>query len=221
MPVSVLQTADQSNTLYLPELDETYHSRNGALQESLHVFIENGLIPSLQHKHSLNILEVGFGTGLNAILTLREAHQQGISINYSTLETVPLNISLIHQLNYETFLDPALFSQFLQLHGCAWDAPQEISSIFTLHKKEQKLQEFIPTEPIDLIYFDAFAPDKQPELWTEPIFKKLFDGMNSSGMLVTYSAKGEVKRNLRAAGFEVKRIPGPPGKRHMLQASKN
>lgn len=222
MPLKIYPTLDHSNTLYDEELDETYHSRNGALEESQYVFIEKGLNQLLQSpKKELKILEVGFGTGLNSILTfINTKNIPHCSIQYDTLETAPLPFELVNLLNYNNFLSEDYFRTFKQMHHQTWDKPILIDSNFTLQKINMRLQDFVPSHQYDLIYFDAFAPDKQPEMWTIDVFAKLFLATKRHGVLVTYSSKGEVKRNLRSVGFEVERLPGPPRKRHMLRASK-
>jgi len=223
----IIITADGSHTLFHEALNETYHSKNGALQESLHVFILNGLEHFINQNavHTIHIFEVGFGTGLNAILTLMEATNKNIKINYTCLEAFPLSIDTISQLNYLKN-ETEVLKLFNKIHQCNWNEWVEINEHFSIYKMENKL-EYITTNlllkishPFDIIYFDAFAPDKQPELWTSTIFKSIFASMNIGSILVTYSAKGDVKRALREAGFIVKRLAGPIGKRHMLSAEK-
>ena len=221
-------TADGSHTLFNKALNETYHSKNGALQESLHVFIQNGLVHFINKNpvKTIHIFEVGFGTGLNAILTLKEAMNRNVKIKYTCLEAYPLSIDTINQLNYLKEESAILKSLFDKMHHCNWNEWVEINEHFSIYKIENKL-ELITTNrllqinhPFDMIYFDAFAPDKQPELWTTTIFKTIFATMKIGSILVTYSAKGDVKRALREAGFIVKRLAGPIGKRHMLCARK-
>lgn len=218
MRVEIIKTADQSNTLYIPEIDETYHSRNGAVQESNHVFIEQGLRRKASSAATIYILEVGFGTGLNALLTLIANQHLNLNIAYHALETHPVPDSLVTQLNYTNLAPNADPQLFHQLHQAKWDKPVELIPEFILHKHLCSLLQYQPDLKFDLVYFDAFAPDKQPELWTLEVFQQLYSWMNSGGILVTYSSKGEVKRNLSAAGFMVERLPGPPMKRHMVRA---
>ena len=220
MHISLLKTDDNSNTLYNSQLNETYHSRHGALAESNLVFIQNGLNYLAQSNKQLSILEVGMGTGLNAILTYDFANQHHLQISYHAIEAFPLTIDLIKSLNYGSFLSEASNNVFNQLHDIPWDEPFQLSSHFSMLKKPIELQQFIPDKKYDLIYFDAFAPDKQPELWTLEQFSKLYQSLNDGGVLVTYSAKGEVKRNLREAGFSIERLAGPPPKRHVIRATK-
>lgn len=224
----ILITADGSHTLFHEELNETYHSKNGALQESLHVFIQNGLVSFLNKNpiETIHIFEVGFGTGLNAFLTLKEAMSRNIKIKYTCLEAFPLSINTINQLNYLNEENDNLKSLFEKMHLCNWNEWIEINEHFSIYKMENKLEQITSnnllqiSNQFDIIYFDAFAPDKQPELWTTSIFKTIFDSMKTESIFVTYSAKGDVKRALREAGFIVKRLAGPVGKRHMICALK-
>ena len=222
MSLKIYSTLDHSNTLFNEEINETYHSRNGALEESNYVFIEKGLNHVLKSVNSnLNILEIGFGTGLNAILTLQHTqNEHELIIQYDALETTPLPLDLITLLGYNTFLSTDNDVLFENMHSSKWNVQNSIINNFQLHKINARLQDFIPAHQYDLIYFDAFAPDKQPDMWTIDIFAKLYLAMNKNGVLVTYSSKGEVKRNLRLVGFEVERLQGPPKKRHMLRATK-
>jgi tRNA U34 5-methylaminomethyl-2-thiouridine-forming methyltransferase MnmC len=216
----LILSEDGSHTLYVPELNEHYHSVHGAIQESLHVFINAGLRACSQKK--LNILEIGFGTGLNAFLTFIEADKQNFELNYITYEPFALQTETWQQLNYpQLFNNPRDSEIFTLLHEAVWGIPVALGDNFVLHKRDEKIEDAIlPEHFFNLIYFDAFAPAVQPELWTYQIFKKIFEATASDGILVTYSAMGEVRRNLIKAGFIVERIPGPPGKREMLRAIK-
>ncbi len=207
-------TADGSPTLYRVDLDEPYHSIHGARQESMHVFIEMGLKPTLSRLNTIRILEMGFGTGLNALLTEEHAPSGTHSIEYCGLETVPLKEEVWQSLDYGR---PTVFNQ---LHSAPWGEMTTIREGFRLQKQEVSFQEFKSVDEFDLIYWDAFGPNTQAELWTLDIFEKCFSLMNEGGMLVTYCAKGAVRRAMQAAGFEVERLPGPPGKREMLRATK-
>ncbi len=211
-------TGDNSHTLYVPELDEHYHSVHGAVQESEHIFIKNGLAKC--RKKTLNILEVGFGTGLNAFLTYCYAQKENLNINYTGIEKYPVPSDVILELNYA---EQTHYSSdvFLKLHKTAWEIPTALSDNFTLLKLQVDLLNFTSSDKFDLIYFDAFAPEKQSHLWTETVFQNLYNVLNINGMLVTYSAKGTVKQALRSAGFTVKRLAGPPGKRHILNTLKS
>ena len=215
-----VKTSDGSSTIFVPELNETYHSTHGALQESLHVFISEGL----QYRSDLSqlsILEVGFGTGLNALLTFKKAAAQKKQIQYTSLEAYPLDWEVVRLLNYSHLMQmESLSSIFEKMHTCAWELYTEISPFFSLRKFEAKLQEVRFENEFDLIYFDAFSPGTQPELWTEEIFASMYNSLKPGGVLVTYCAKGTVKRALKSVGFNLQSIPGPPGKREMSRAVK-
>lgn len=222
MHLEIRQTKDGSNTLYVPELNEHYHSVHGALQESQHVFIKHGLAHVLPSRKDIKILEVGFGTGLNAILTFPFALAQKAFIQYDTLEKFPLSAEIVAQLKYnQLILNPELYEVFLQMHQAPWNEPVALIPYFTLQKIHETLQEFSPPDAYyDLVYFDAFAPEKQPELWADAMFIKLFRAVRPGGVLVTYCAKGSFKRSLKAAGFEIEALPGPPGKREMTRGTR-
>jgi tRNA U34 5-methylaminomethyl-2-thiouridine-forming methyltransferase MnmC len=220
MGISVYKTADQSHTLYNEELDETYHSRNGAVEESRYVFLKQGFELKAAQQHALSILEIGFGTGLNALLTLIEAEESRTRCHYHSLETFPLPADLVHTLNYTDFVEEQYQEQFELIHRAAWNEPVAVTGYFTLHKISESIHNYQPQTGFDLVYFDAFGPDKQPDMWTQSVFDKLHAWMNRGGILVTYSSKGDVRRAMKQAGFEVERLPGPPRKRHMLRAVK-
>lgn len=210
-------TKDGSSTLFVPELDEYYHSVHGAIQESIHVFIRMGFDQC--HKNSIEIFELGFGTGLNAMLTFTEADKKKKRVNYFAIEKYPLQDHIINNLNYFRD-DPVLTEIYREMNGCEWNKPIRIKDHFCLYKIHEDMLDCMIDNKFDLVYFDAFAPNAQPELWEEPVFKKLFEAMNPGGILVTYCAKGEVRRNMIKCGFEVERLPGPPGKREMLRSVK-
>lgn len=220
MRTEIEQTADGSHTLFVPELDEHYHSVNGAIQESTHIFINTGL----NHcpKKDIRIFEVGFGTGLNAYLTALEAEKQQKKIHYTTIEAYPLPSELTEKLNYARQIDKSTQGLFDKLHTTEWEKDIQILPYFILHKIEADFKSFRLNElqDIDLVYFDAFAPDKQPDMWSQEIFDSLYQIMNRGGILVTYCAKGVIRRMMQQAGFTVERLPGPPGKREMLRATK-
>jgi tRNA U34 5-methylaminomethyl-2-thiouridine-forming methyltransferase MnmC len=213
-------TADGSHTLFMPGLDETYHSTHGAIQEAEHVFIKAGL--KYFDLKELNILEIGFGTGLNSFLTFLESQKNKILINYTSLEAFPLKLDLIKELNYtqQLSLEKKDDKVYKMMHEIEWGEYHQISSNFKLKKLAEKLEKFSPTEKYDLIYFDAFGPRVQPEMWTVPVFKKMYNCLNENGILVTYCAKGTVKRGLKEVGFNIESLPGPPGKREMTRAQK-
>lgn len=208
-------TADGSNTLFIPEMNEHYHSINGAVQESQHVFITAGL--KHLNKDRLRIFEVGFGTGLNAFLTLQATClDTSLHISYYAVERFPLDMDLVQQLNY----GGSHSDLFIKLHQVEWNSLQTITDHFSLYKMLDDSNSCELPDQLDLVYFDAFAPDKQPEMWNPEIFSKLYAKMNVGGILTTYCAKGAVRRMMQEAGYSVERIPGPPGKREMLRARK-
>lgn len=217
------KTADGSHTLFLPELDEHYHSVNGAIQESNHVFIKTGLLHILnQEKVAINIFEVGFGTGLNAFLTLINTPKDTI-VNYISVEAYPLSMSIVQKLNYIEHRSLEEQELFRKLHVVEWGNMQLITPSFNLMKIKTDFTKFSFNElqqNIDLIYFDAFAPDKQFEMWSQGLFNSLYEKTNINGILVTYCAKGIVRRMMQQAGYSTERLPGPPGKREMLRATK-
>ncbi|CAN5408791.1 tRNA (5-methylaminomethyl-2-thiouridine)(34)-methyltransferase MnmD [soil metagenome] len=225
----LIKTADGSHSLYVKDLDEHYHSIHGAIQEALHVFIKTGLQFLVEKgKTEIHILEIGFGTGLNALLTLIEAEKLNIKVNYTSLEAFPLEQELIQQLNYVELVSTSngdknqdIQKSFDSIHACDWGKENQLTSHFTLNKIKNTLQAIQFKKSFDLIYFDAFGPRVQPEMWTEELFSKIFSSVNPNGCLVTYCAQGEVKRTLKKAGFEVETLPGPPRKREMVRGTKN
>ena len=221
LPV-IIENPAGLKTLYRQDINETYHSQHGAIQESMHVFIEAGMrfwIKTKQQK-KLSILEIGFGTGLNAILSLIEAEKQGIQVHYTGLETLALPYELISKLDYQAHWNKDHETKYAAMHAGEWESNLTIDTNFELQKRLIGIENFETNEQFDLVYFDAFAPDKQSELWDLAIFQKIFQLLAIGGILVTYSAKGDVRRNLLAAGFEVEKLEGPPHKRHMLRAVK-
>ena len=219
MKRQLVKTTDGSHTLYVPELNEHYHSKFGAVTESRHIFIDNGL------KHicdnNVSILEIGFGTGLNALLTLEYAIEKGIHVYYESIEKYPITQKESELLNFTSLLSPELKEYYVAMHSGLWDKEIEINSNFNLFKRKTDLKNFIPDKEFDIIYFDAFAPEIQPGLWTTSIFLNLYHALKTNGILVTYSVKGCVKQNLRDAGFKVEKFKGPPGgKRENLRALK-
>ena len=213
------QTADGSYTLYVPELDEHYHSVKGALPESQHIFINMGL------KHSSvtspHILEIGLGTGLNCVLTLLEAKENQRHVHYTGIERYPLNEEIIRKLNYPSIIGKECENDYFAIHQAPWEEDVCLSPWFTLHKMEGDFTHYSFEQKYDIIYFDAFAPEKQPEMWEQSLFDNLYQVLNEGGILTTYCAKGVVRRMLQTAGFKVERLPGPPGgKREILRATK-
>ena len=216
--IQLIETSDGSHTLYVPELDEHYHSVHGAVQESMFIFIKNGF--DFCSASPLNILEVGFGTGLNALLSAIKSKTGNREVNYTSLEKFPLEDSVVNSLNHYKFAGEEGKEIFHLIHSASWNERVKICTNFYLKKIETDFTKAQLSGAYDLIYFDAFGPDKQPEMWTAEIFRSIAAVTNDSGVLVTYSAKGEVKRNLRACGFAVTLLPGPPGKRQMIRAIK-
>lgn len=221
MERKIILTGDGSHSISVPELKVAYHSIHGAIQESLHVYINAGLYGSghSQRPGPYKILEVGLGTGLNALLTLIEAEKNNLNIYYEAIELYPLTAEEVNALNYCDQLDrPDLQSAFEKIHSCEWETVIAIKKNFVLKKIRADLTNHLTIQQFNLIYFDAFAPNAQPELWTKEIFEKMHSMLESGGVLVTYCSKGDVRRNMIAAGFEVEKLPGPPKKREMLRA---
>lgn len=216
-----LITGDGSTTIHLPEWDEQYHSKHGAIAEARHVFLQTGLFPVVEKgsEEKISILEIGFGTGLNAFLTVLAAEKLGVHIDYFGIEAYPVLTSEVEKLNYPE-LAKASPDTFQKLHTCPWEVPSTITSYFRLTKRKQFFSEIEDNEQYQLIYFDAFGARVQPELWTEAIFERMFNALQKEGVLVTYAAKGSARRAMQAVGFTVERLPGPPGKREMLRATK-
>lgn len=216
-------TSDGSHTLFVKELDEHYHSIHGALQESMHVFINAGLTEAEKHFDTIHLLEIGFGTGLNCLLTYFNHHKP---VKYAGIEAFPVEESILGKLNYTEWMNYRDAQKVFQLlHAEKWNKPALLNSDFELIKLQQKIEDITSTDfqiynAPNLIYFDAFAPSAQPELWTENIFKNIYNIMSQGGILVTYCAKGEVKRNMKAARFTIEALPGPKGKREMTRATK-
>ena len=220
MQREIITTADGSKTIRIKDWDEQYHSKHGAIQESYHVFIKHGL--DLFKKQDLYILEIGFGTGLNALITLLEATKSNKKITYYGVEAYPVSAEELAQLNYVSELNaPDYKKHFEHMHSAPWQMEVAISDGFLLNKNQCKFAEIIYNDCIDLIYFDAFGARIQPELWTEDMFKIMFNALKKGGVLVTYAAKGSVRRAMQSVGFKVERLPGPPGKREMLRARKD
>ena len=223
MQREIRYTADGSVTILVPESGITFHSMNGAITESMYVFIEAGLKYWFQQNKSINqcrIFEMGFGTGLNALLTAQEALQSGQSIYYETVELYPLEDELVADLNYcDQFEQPLCTILLGAMHACPWEIETGIGD-FSIKKVKASLSDYQTDQKFDIIYFDAFDPNVQPELWEESIFHKLYNTLVTGGILVTYSSKGAVRRAMQSAGFIVEKLPGPPGKREIVRATK-
>ena len=215
----IVITDDGSHSLFVSELNEHYHSTHGALQESEHVFMRNCL--DFADSKELSIFEVGFGTGLNALLTMLRAEQKGLKVHYHAIELYPLKPEEFHALNYSGLVSPAYETLFEDLHVSKWDEEVSITPYFSLLKHHEDLLKWNPTSMYDLVFFDAFAPEKQPDLWSEDVFINFFKSMKPGGILSTYCCKGIVKRAMKTAGFRVTKKPGPPGKREIVVAFKD
>ena len=214
MEVEQIITADGSPTLYVPEMDEQYHSINGAVQESRHVYIEAGLNQCF--KNPIQVLELGMGTGLNVLLTAMEAEQRGIQVVYTALEKYPLACEIVEKLHY--FAEKS--GWFQTIHAMEWEKAETLTPFFTLQKICTDFRDFSYSGRYDVVYYDAFAPDKQAGVWSQELFDTLFNAMHPAGILTTYCAKGHIRRMMLQSGFSVERIPGPSGKREMLRARK-
>ncbi|MCB0465496.1 MAG: tRNA (5-methylaminomethyl-2-thiouridine)(34)-methyltransferase MnmD [Aequorivita sp.] len=221
MKRTLLKTGDGSYTLHIPEWDEQYHSKHGAIAEALHVFIKEGLYywSAKNTVAEISIMEIGFGTGLNAFLSFLETEKNNFKIDYTGVEAYPLSLSEVQKLNYTSLLNSSE-EKFLQLHDVAWEEKQVISGNFQLTKKEQFFSDINAENRYHLIYFDAFGIRVQPELWTEEIFQIMYNSLKPNGVLVTYAANGNARRAMQTVGFSVERLPGPPGKKEMLRATK-
>jgi tRNA U34 5-methylaminomethyl-2-thiouridine-forming methyltransferase MnmC len=230
MKREIFITSDGSTSIHLPDWNEQYHSKHGAIQEAYHVFIKAGFekfLDSIFQKNqsiqtAISILEIGFGTGLNAFITFLEADKKNIKIDYVGVEAYPVATNEVEKLNYVAELkaenNQAVFSK---MHATSWDEKHAISDDYNLTKRKQFFADINDENRFDLIYFDAFGATNQPELWTEDIFKKMFTALKVEGVLTTYAAKGSVRRAMQAVGFNVERLAGPPGKREMLRAVKS
>ncbi|GAA0742270.1 tRNA (5-methylaminomethyl-2-thiouridine)(34)-methyltransferase MnmD [Gaetbulibacter jejuensis] len=219
MKRKIITTADGSKTIQIEDWNEQYHSVHGAIQEAMHVFILHGLFCFLDSHKPISILEIGFGTGLNAFITLLESEKSNLHINYTGVEAYPVTQEEVDALNYTEQLktNNTLFSK---LHQCDWEILHHITPKFSLTKQQKFFKEIDAVAEYDLIYFDAFGARVQPELWTEGIFELMYKALKTKGVLVTYSAKGSVRRAMQAVGFSVEKLLGPPGKREMLRATK-
>lgn len=220
MKRTLVITNDGSHTLFVPALHEHYHSTYGALQESRHVFIGEGL--KYCTEKNIAVFEIGFGTGLNALLAYLESADRNIKINYYAIENDPLDMQIINKLNYPEILkmDECGRKLFYDMHAGEWNRKLELHNNFIITKIRDDITLFAITFTYDVVFFDAFAPEKQPEMWDQEIFRKIYNNMAAGGILTTYSSKGAVKRILASSGFKVEIIQGPPGKRQMIRARK-
>ncbi len=217
--MELIVTGDGSHTIFIPEMNEQYHSVNGAITESEYVYIDKGF--RFCSANNPTVFEVGFGTGLNCLLTLAEANRMQRHTKYISIEKYPLETEMVQKLNYENLL-PGTRDFLKKIHQAPWNEAIKISDFFTLKKLQADLlnYQFEKDDKADVVYFDAFGPDKQPEMWTPAVFSAIFKFTSENGIFVTYSAKGEVRRQLAASGFAMERLPGPPGKNQMLRGIK-
>ncbi|OBQ56469.1 tRNA (5-methylaminomethyl-2-thiouridine)(34)-methyltransferase MnmD [Tamlana sp. s12] len=227
MKREIIITSDGSSTIHIPEWNEQYHSKHGAIQEAYHVFIKHGLEYVLDKSltstkgEKISILEIGFGTGLNTLITLIEAEKKQVQIEYCGVEAYPISDEEVNHLNYVSELHIEEKSGvFEAIHNSSWEVKHEINEGFSLTKQKKFFKDITDSNLYDLIYFDAFGARVQPELWTEAIFSIMFKALKEGGVLVTYAAKGSVRRAMQAVGFTVTKLPGPPGKREMLRGEK-
>ncbi|WP_316633468.1 tRNA (5-methylaminomethyl-2-thiouridine)(34)-methyltransferase MnmD [uncultured Flavobacterium sp.] len=219
MEREIIKTLDGSTTIHLKEWDECYHSKHGAIQEAKHVFIKNGL--SLFENNPVSILEIGFGTGLNAFITFLESNAKQQKIDYVGVEAYPVDAREVLEMNYVAELEADQYKGiFEKMHESEWNHKIDITSDFSLTKRKQFFDEIDDFEIFDLIYFDAFGYRVQPELWSTEIFRKMYTSLKPNGVLVTYAARGVVKRSMIEVGFTVEKLAGPPGKREMFRAFK-
>ena len=220
MKREIIKTLDGSTSIHIVDWNESYHSKNGAIQETYHVFIRNGL--ALFERAPVSILEIGFGTGLNAFITFIEASAKNQNITYTGVEAYPVPAQEVGEMNFVGQLDAAQHQHvFARMHECEWEHPISLSDIFTLTKRQQFFEEIEDVESYDLIYFDAFGYQVQPELWSTDIFRRMYRALKPGGWLVTYAARGVVKRSMMEVGFTVEKLPGPIGKREMFRAHRH
>jgi tRNA U34 5-methylaminomethyl-2-thiouridine-forming methyltransferase MnmC len=217
-PTRIILTDDGSNSLFSEKFKENYHSGFGAITESRHIFINNGL--KWVTADPIHILEVGFGTGLNCLLTFLELFNSFRQVRYEAIEAYPINPALLYQLNYPSMLGEDAKEIYNSIISSNWDIEVSIKSTLKIRKITKKIEDFNFSTTYQLVYFDAFSPEIQPEMWSEAIFKKIYDSMSVDGILITYSCKGIVKRALKSVGFAIEKLAGPPGKREILMAKK-
>lgn len=219
MEREIIHTSDGSTTIHIKEWDECYHSKHGAIQEAKHVFIKNGL--ALFPNQKVSVLEIGFGTGLNAFITFLEAKGLGQTIDYTGVEAYPISEEELQSMNYPKELGALNHKEvFDEMHTAKWEEKNHLSEDFSLTKRKQFFQDIDDIEKFDLIYFDAFGYRVQPELWSVSVFERMFKSLKDDSLLVTYAARGVIKRNMIDAGFTVEKLAGPPGKREMFRARK-
>jgi len=216
----IIKTEDGSSTIFVKSLDQSYHSTHGAITESQHIFIRDGL-DYYKPKRKIKILEIGFGTGLNALLSLNYARKKKINIDYYTIEKYPITEEEYRLLNYADLIKGINQQDFIELHKIPWNKQIQIIDNFSIYKSPMDIKKLqLKKETFGVVFFDAFSPDKQPELWSEKVFKEIYHSLTTGGVLTTYSVKGDVKRAMKSVGFAIEKIPGPKGKREILRAIK-
>lgn len=222
MQREIINTKDNSKTLLIPNLNETYHSTHGAMTEALHIYIKNGINQFKLSKNKINIFEMGFGTGLNAILTYQYAIENNLEIDYKTIEKYPISIKEINALSYTSQPDLNQFKEtYNDMHQAKDKITKTLSSSFLFTKYHDDIKNLeLPNNTFNIIYFDAFAPQHQPDLWTEEVLLKMYDSLKPNGFLITYCAQGQFKRTLKSIGFTIEGLDGPPGKREITKAIK-
>jgi tRNA U34 5-methylaminomethyl-2-thiouridine-forming methyltransferase MnmC len=213
--MKIITTEDGSHTIYHPEMDDHFHSIHGAVTESMHVYIRSGF--SYHTSREVNVLEVGFGTGLNVLLTLRQAWLEKRMVSYDSIDKSILPDEITDSLNYPVHIENINKRWFRLIHSSSWNADHKIEDFFSFRKILAGIHEFNPGKKYDVVYFDAFGPGKQPDMWTGDIFHKIFNAMNPGGILTTYSSKGEVRRRFQQCGFIVEKLPGPKGKKEIIR----
>lgn len=220
--LKLFETQDGSNSIFSEKYGVSYHSKYGAIKETRHVFIEAGLFYKAILKKELEILDIGFGTGLISFLTFLEAEKLDLKISYTAVEAFPIAPEKAAEMNYPSSLQAEnRAAVFDEMHGAEWNSVTNLSEKFKLEKIQGSVEDRIFTARFDVIYYDAFAPNAQPELWKTPVMQKMYDALNPGGVLVTYCAKGIFKRTLKAVGFRVETLKGPPGKREMTRGVKD
>ncbi|CAG5080898.1 tRNA (5-methylaminomethyl-2-thiouridine)(34)-methyltransferase MnmD [Parvicella tangerina] len=217
MKVEILKSSDGSHTLYLPDIDETYHSRHGAVQEAMHVFIQNGLLFKANDQQEIKILEIGWGTGLNSLLTYKAVKEQGLRVYYTGIEKFPVPQEVLTQLNYKDWDED---NYLTKAYATDWGKSFQLYEHFTLEKVACDVIDLDFENEFDVVYFDAFGPRAQCEMWEKEVFEMIYKATKPGGVFVTYCAKGQVRRDLQEVGFTMEGLPGPPGKREMLRGVK-
>lgn len=219
--LEIVRTEDGSNTIYNSEVGENYHSRHGALQESRHVFLRSGLeyFLSINNTNNVSILEIGFGTGLNFLLSADYCIPQNITLDYTGIEAYPVPESMIAQTGYDEYVSPAIWEQFISSYPYSLQHPVNLNKNCKLQIANCKLNDFASERQYDIIYFDAFAVAYQPEMWDEAAITHTLQFLKPGGVFVTYAITGNLKRTIKALGLKVEKAPGAPGKREMLRAT--